>query len=290
MDYLDRAEIRSAAPLTGAAAGVPYVALPPALAGGGSRQTPVVVAWHGLDPPRSQQAMAAALPLRRLAAWRVYLGLPLGGARVPARGTEPLGRLGADDVAGKLLGPMVEQAFTELPAVVAALRIKLPLDDAPIGLLGERVGAAVALLALAEGELPVRVAALVRPAAQRERAAAANDQRRDPADRWAEAAQTVAERLDVVAGAHQIAAQNPQPAVLLVTGADDDADIAEPAERLWHTLAGHYHDPGRVGLLVVPGLGQALAEEPGLDPAPQTPDAAQVDAAITNWMGRHLTK
>jgi dienelactone hydrolase len=261
MDHMDRTGIGSAAPLSGVAAGVPYVVLPPA---GGFRRAPLVVAWHGLDPPRRQQAMAAALPLARLPAWRVYLGLPVLGTRAPAGGPKEVARLGVEDVVGELFGPVVEQAAAEFPTAVAALRAQLPVDDGPIGLLGGEVGAAVALLALAEGEIPVEAAALVRPAVQ-------------------------LERLDVVARAAQIAAQHPQPAVLLVTGAGDDAGVREPAERLWHTLAGRYRDPGRVVLVIVPGLAHALAAEPGLDPALQAPDAARVDAAVTGWFDRHLT-
>ena len=257
-------------PLLGVAAGVPYVALPPTRR---RRGAPLVVAWHGLDPPRSQQAMAAALPLARLPAWRVYLGLPLVGTRAPVGSPEELARLGAGDVVGKLVGPMVEQAFAEFLAVAAALRVQLKLDVGPIGLVGGSVGAAVALLALAEAEVPVRAAALVRPAVQLKR--------------------VVTERLDFVARAHQIAARDPQPAVLLVTGADADAGagvgVGEPAEQLWQALADRYRDPGRVALLLVPGLAQALAEEPGTDLALQTLDAARVDAAVTRWLGRHLT-
>jgi len=76
---------------------------------------------------------------------------------------------------------------------------------------------------------------------------------------------------------------------LLQTGIHDDASVREPVEELWHTLADHYHDPGRVGLLVAPEMGYALPEEPGVDPAPQTPDAAWVDAAVTAWLDRYLT-
>lgn len=47
-------------PITGVAAGVPYVALPPA---GDRDGAPLVVAWHLVDPPRSEAAMAAAVPL-----------------------------------------------------------------------------------------------------------------------------------------------------------------------------------------------------------------------------------
>ncbi len=283
---MDGSGTRSPVPMPGVAAGVPYVALSPA---GGSRRAPLVVAWHGLDPPRSQQAMAAALPMARLSAWRVYVGLPMVGTRALAGGPEEVVRLGVEDFVGELFGPIVERAFAEFPAVVAALRARLQLEVGPVGLVGGSVGAAVALLALAEGEVPVVAAALVRPAVQLKRVVAANQRRRGLHDQWTQAARAVAERLDFVAWAHQIAARDPQPAVLLVTGARDDAGVREPAERLWHTLAGHYHDPGRVGLLVVPEMGDALAEEPGLDPAPQTPDAARVDAAVTGWLDRHLT-
>lgn len=65
-------------PITRLADGVPYVALPPEGEG-----APLVVAWHLHDPPRSERAMAAVLPLKGLPAWRVYLGLPLSGSRLP---------------------------------------------------------------------------------------------------------------------------------------------------------------------------------------------------------------
>jgi hypothetical protein len=126
MEPIDRTGSPAAAPLTGLAAGVPYVALP---ASSGSRRAPLGVAWHLLGPPRSQHAMAAALPMARLSAWRVYLRLP---------------------------SPEIERAVAGFPAVAAALRARLPVDDAPIGLVGESVGAAVVLLlTLAEGEVPV---------------------------------------------------------------------------------------------------------------------------------------
>ncbi|MGH2603820.1 MAG: alpha/beta hydrolase, partial [Dehalococcoidia bacterium] len=67
-------------PIKGTAAGVPYVALPPP---DGAETAPLILTWHLADPPRSETAMAAALPLRGLEAWRVYLGLPLLGSRLP---------------------------------------------------------------------------------------------------------------------------------------------------------------------------------------------------------------
>jgi hypothetical protein len=35
-------------------------------------------------------------------------------------------------------------------------------------------------------------------------------------------------------------------------------------------------------------MGHPFADEPGLEAAPQTPDAARVDAAATTWFTRHL--
>jgi dienelactone hydrolase len=290
--------IPAPAPLTGVAAGVPYVALRPAR---GRRRAPLVVAWHQLDPPRTGQAMAAALPLARLAAWRVYLGLPMTGARAPASGQKEFARPGARDVAGEPAGAVVEQAFAEFPAAVAALRGKLPLDDGPIGLLGEGAGAAVALLALAESEVPVRAAALVSPAVQPQHTVATRRQRGNLGGRWTSAARAGAGRswstsaaragagrLDFAARASEIAGRDPQPAVLLVTGAG--AGDGEPAERLWHTLADRYRTPGRVALVIIPGLAaHSLAGGPGIGPAPQTPGAARADAVITSWLARHLT-
>jgi hypothetical protein len=303
--------IPAPAPLIGVAANVPYVALRPAR---GRRRAPLVVAWHQLDVPRTGQAMAAALPLARLAAWRVYLDLPMTGARAPASGQKEFARLGAQDVADEPAGAVVEQAFAEFPAAVTALHSKLPLDDGPIGLLGEGVGAAVALLALAESQMPVRAAARVSPAVQPQQVVATSRQRGNLGGRWTRAARAGAGRswstgaaragagrldfaaragagrLDFAARASEIAGRDPQPAVLLVTGADAGDGASESAERLWHTLADRYRAPGRVALVIMPGLAaHLLAGGPGIDPAPQTPGAARADAVITSWLARHLT-
>ena len=45
----------------------------------------------------------------------------------------------------------------------------------------------------------------------------------------------------------------------------------------------------RSELLSVPGLAHPLADEPGIEPAPQLPLAREVDAGLTAWFGRHLT-
>ena len=76
------------AAVSGVAAGVPYVALPPGERGDGQVPAPLIIAWHLNDPPRSAAAMAAALPLAAVTAWRVYLDLPMHGRRQLPGGLE----------------------------------------------------------------------------------------------------------------------------------------------------------------------------------------------------------
>jgi hypothetical protein len=45
-----------------------------------------------------------------------------------------------------------------------------------------------------------------------------------------------------------------------------------------------------VELVRIPRLAHALAEEPGIEPALQSPSAALVDAAVTEWLSRHLAQ
>jgi hypothetical protein len=167
--------MRQETTVTGTAAGVPFLAVPP---DGGPGLAPVVVAWHLMDPPRTEAAFAAALPLAGLDAWRIYLGLPMCGARLPAGGFEELMRLGYEDAVLNLQGPIAAE--------------------------------------------------------------------------------------------------------------DDPAGFLDPARQLTTALAGRYADPTRVDVVTVPGMGHALAEEPGIEPAPQTPHAALVDRFAVDWLATHL--
>lgn len=267
--------------ITGVAAGVPYVALPPA---GDRDEAPLVVAWHLMDPPRTEAAMAAALPLQGVPAWRVYLGLPMLGARTPPGGFEEVLRLGREDFVLNVFGPVVERAAAEAPAAVAALRRELGIGEGPVGLVGGSMGSAVALLLLAEGPTPVNAAALVSPVSQLALAARCFD----PNYPWTERSLAVARRFDFVARAAEIARRDPQPAVLLVTGAKDLAEFREPAAALRDALLDRYADPERVSLESVPGMAHAIAEAPGIERAPQTTDAVRVDEVMTEWLRRHL--
>jgi hypothetical protein len=290
----------SANPITGLAAGVPFLAVPPSPSTGASAAgwspPPLIVAWHLMDPPRSEAAFAAAVPMNGLPAWRIYLGLPMCGARLPPGGSEALMQLFYQDAVLKGYGPIANQGATELPTALAELRIQLGLGDGPlgpIGLVGGSMGSIIAALALTEtapaAGISVAAAVLVSPVAQLHPMVDAIGRRYKVTYPWRAEAMPIAARLDFVARAGEIARAG-QPAIRLIVGADDDREgFIEPARRLRTALAAHYNDPSRADLVVIPGMAHALAEEPGIAPAPQTAQAAAVDASTVAWFGTHLT-
>lgn len=270
-------------PTRGIAAGVPYLALPPAEQ---AERAPVVVAWHLMDSPRSEAAMAAALPLTGVPAWRVYFGLPSFGERLPPGGIEELMSWVAEDYVLKGMGPVISTAAAEFPAALAALRDQLPLDDGPVGLVGGSAGGAVALLVLAEQEVAVSAAALINPLVQLEPVVPMVESTFGFTYRWTDEARAAAARIDFVARAEEIAARHPDLALLLVSGERDEPVFREPLAQLRSVLRGRYAD--KVSLVEIPDMGHGFAEEPGLEAAPQTADAVKVDAAVTAWLRRHL--
>jgi pimeloyl-ACP methyl ester carboxylesterase len=193
---------------------------------------------------------------------------------------EELMRLGFDDAVLKIHRPVVDGAAEEFRAAFEELRRQLGLDAGPIGVLGGSIGSAVAQLVLAEGQLEISAAVLVSPDVQLRRAVEAMGRRYGVSYAWSDESNAVAERLDFVARAGELARS--RPAVLLVVGERDDAGIREPASELAAAL-------DLAELVTVPDMEHALAEEPGVEPAPQTPHAAAVDRLAVQWFRRHLT-
>ncbi|TDQ55515.1 prolyl oligopeptidase family protein [Actinorugispora endophytica] len=264
-------------PRIGAAAGVPYVALPPA---GGAASAPLVVVWHMMDAPRSAEAMAAALPLAGLDAWRVFLDLPLHGARTPDDIETVMGDAVTDPLL-KLYRPLIRDAAREFPAVLAALRERLDASDGPVGLVGGSAGGAVALTVLAEAEVPVAAAVLVNPVITARGLIAVGERAYGGRYEWTPAAEEAADQIDYVARAPEIAGLAVASRLLLISGEHDHAEFRDDAVRLRDALG--------AALVEVPGMAHPLAEEPGVSAAPQTPHARTVDAAAADWLGRHLT-
>jgi alpha-beta hydrolase superfamily lysophospholipase len=275
------------ATLTGVAAEVPYVALPPAGWRDRGQPAPLILAWHLNDPPRSAAAMASALPLAGVAAWRVYLDLPMHGRRQLPGGLDEFMQLGYQDAVLKVFEPQVTQAVDEFPAVLAELRARLPVADGPIGLVGASIGTLPAQLVIADGATKVSAAALISPVIQLAEVVGANERRFNVSYPWSDASRQVAARLDFVARAHEIAARKPQPALLLITGAEDDPAFPQQSQRLLAELREQY-DAQRLSHTSIPGMKHAFAEEPGIEPAPPTTQAQHVDAAVTEWLQRRL--
>ena len=275
----------SAQAVTGTAAGVPFLAAPPTTA---RAHAPVVIAWHLMDPPRTEAAFAAAVPLAGLDAWRIYLGLPMCGARTPAGGPSELMRLGFEDAVLNLQGPVTTQGVAEFPAAFAALRDRLGFGDGPVAFVGGSMGSAVAQLAASSPDAPDPVAmVLVRPISRLRSAVDALGRRYGVEYPWGQAALAVAQRLDFVSHAAETAARG--PAVRIIVGALDDAEgFRDPARELREALAAHHPDPAHVDLVTVEGMANELAEEPGVEPAPQLPQAAEVDRLTVAWLQAHL--
>jgi pimeloyl-ACP methyl ester carboxylesterase len=258
-------------PITGTAAGVPFTALPPAGAGPAA----LIVTWHMLDAPRSDAAFAAALPMSDVPAWRVHLGMPMCGARMVDGRMDAAAELMQADPLMSYLHPFVRQASEEFPAALAALRAQLPVDDGPICVLGGSLGGAVALRILADTDIPVRAGALVN-AAIRMRSVVDLFPGSYPYDVESTAA---VDSLDFLAEADVIAERAP---LLVVSGEEDHPGLRADALELVEATG------GRSELLSIPGLGHPLADEPGIEPAPQLPLARAVDAGLTAWFRQRL--
>ena len=272
--------------ITGTAAGVPFVAKPPARED--RDDAPIVVAWHLMDPPRTEAAMAAALPLDGLDAWRIYLGLPMFGSRMPEGGPEAFFRQAAQDVVGKIFEPVITGAAAEFRAALAALRDQLGMQANQIGLMGGSAGSSVAQLVMAEGDVPIAAAVLISPMIQLRVIVQINGREMGFTYSWSDASNTVADRLDFVARAGEIAERQHEPPILTVVGAEDDPEIRESAQALHARLDDIYADPDRVRVVTIAGMGHALAEEPGIEPAPQNANAAEVDRFAVEWFRDHL--
>jgi pimeloyl-ACP methyl ester carboxylesterase len=273
--------------ITGTAAGVPFTALPPTGATDGP--APLIVTWHMLDAPRTDAAFAAALPMTGVPAWRVHLGMPMCGARMVDGRVDAIIELAREDPLMAFLAPFAHQAADEFPAALAALRDQLPVDDEPIGILGGSLGGAVALEVLTTGRIPVRAAALVNPAVRiRSVVELVAPQMTGSAQAypWTAESRRTADELDFVARAGAITAQ---PPLLLVSGELDHPALRTDATALVDALRRRYAQPDEVELINVPDLAHPLADEPGMEPAPQLPATRVVDQILTQWFLRRLT-
>ncbi len=225
-----------------------------------------------MDAPRTDAAFAAALPLDGVPAWRVHLGMPMSGARMLAGGMSAAMDFVVADPLNNFVAGLSAQAAAEFPAALSALRERFPLSDGPIGLVGGSLGGLVALRVLASGSVPVAAAALVNPAVRARTVVTLLDSEYP----WTPETDALADSLDFVARAAELSAP-----LLVVSGEDDHPTFRSDAEELVAAAP-------TAKLHTVPGLAHPLADEPGLEPAPQRPTTKVVDEALTDWLTRQF--
>ena len=266
--------------LKGTAAGVPYVALPPAH--GKRPDAPVVVAYHLLDAPRTPEAFAAAVPLDGLDAWKIYFGLPLSGSRLPAGGADELWRMLSADAVLKVHRHVTLGALREFPAAYAEACTRLGIDEGvPRGAMGGSMGGAAAQLVASETR-DISAAVLINPVVRLRDSIDGISARFGVPYAWSPQSDEVAEQVDFVRRAGDLR----NTAVRFITGADDMVDaILAPVDE---AVAELRRQGATVDHQVVQGMAHALAEEPGTDAAPQTKHAATVDRLAADWFRAHL--
>lgn len=273
-------------PLAGAirgttANGVPFVALPPA---DGQAAKALVLLWHGADPPRAEEALAGAVPLADVPAWRVYLGLPLCGQRMPEGDPEEvMGRLAEDEIT-LFFHPVIAGGAAELPEAVADLRTQLGITpDLPLGLFGFSMGGSAALIAVARRALPIRAAVTFGAPLDMRALMDYLSVQFGVTYEWTPERAALAEEISAIHRGSEIAASG--TAVLLGMGADDPYPVNGPVVQFAATVnaAG-----GTVATETLPGVAHGFVDEPGTEAAPQGAEAQAVDRMVSQWFARHL--
>ena len=240
---------------------------------------PPIVLWHGFGPPASESALMAALPLDDVPAIKVYLGLPLFGARAPEGGNAELARLQQADFAMRLFRPAVVGAADELPSVVAALKRAgcMSRSDA-IALFGFSAGGASALIALEQHHVPVRSVVVLNASTGLSASVAALERATHQPYSWTPQSRALAQRTDAVHRAAEIAHGSRPPALLIVQGAGDETLTDQPAIELHDALAPYYRgarSENRLKLDVIADVAHNWAADPS--------SAAMLGKRVAQW-------
>lgn len=293
-------------------AGVPVLIRPPA---NPNLSAPLIILWHGLGLPNSEEILAETLPLEEVQAWKAYLGLPLLGKRLPIGGMEEIWRRQLEDYVLQSLLPMIEPAMQELPDVVQALQAKFNInDEAGIGLFGFSTGGLAALLTLVESSLPITTAVLA--GVTKGLVAAVDNYKRavqnayptlkeqypwieeeypwiEEKYHWTAQSEAAKQRLDFVARASEITQRQPMPAILFVHGSQDEIFPVNEVEQLHTALAPYYERANRTEHLSLRTF-KHLKHQIDLEAAKSSPDMqqdiAELQRVVTAWFSQHLTR
>jgi dienelactone hydrolase len=259
-------------------AGVPAIVRTPSTV-----TKPPIILWHGYAAPASEAELMRALPLDETPAIKVYLGLPLFGARAPAAGQDSVADRQQQDFALRLFKPVVMGAAAELPAVVKDLRRRRCLTGRQkIGLFGFSAGGTSALVALADHEAPISTVVTVNAPTGLTPSVEAMERATHQPFTWSQPARDVARQADVAARPRDVAQGRPPPALLLIHGADDTVVTPQGAVALQQALAPAYRrggDQARLAVEILPQVPHNWTDSTQL---------ALLRGAIANWFNRYL--
>jgi predicted esterase len=237
---------------------------------------PPIVLWHGFGPPASEEAMMDGLPLDEVDAVKVYLGLPLFGARALAGGMKELARRQSEDVGLQVFKPVVVGAGNELPGVVAALqRGACMRRDGAISLIGFSAGGAAVLYSLAQGSVRVDAAVLINPSTGLSESVKAYERATKRTYAWSPASRELAQETDAAVRAADIA--RARPALLFLSGKDDLVVDSDAISEVYEKLKSYYgKDDSRLQWKVMPAIPHQWAADPQ--------SVASVRKAAAEWL------
>jgi alpha-beta hydrolase superfamily lysophospholipase len=241
---------------------------------------PPIILWHGFGPPASERAMMDALPLDDVDAVKVYLGLPLFGARAPEGGTKELARRQTEDVGLLVFKPVVAGAADELPQVVDALQANACMQHgAPVALVGFSAGGAAALDALSQRKVAIDAAVFINASTGLSASIQAYEKATGKTYAWSPASRELAKETDAIDHASDIAAHH--PALLFLQGADDAVIDSQAASQLFDRLKPLYGEqPQRLQFTRPAGMTHQWTADP--------PTLESVRKATADWFVGHL--
>jgi alpha-beta hydrolase superfamily lysophospholipase len=193
---------------------------------------------------------------------KVYLGLPQFGTREAPDGREDMLRRQSEDLGRLVFEPIVVGAAQELPSVIAALKeLQCVRAQDKVGLFGFSAGGAAALIALAEGQVPIGTAVIVNASTGLTASVHAYERAMKKEYAWTDYTRALARRTDAVERAADIARD--RPALLILHGTDDAMLSSQSVVALRDALAPFYRATGddeRLRLTLVDGLSHGWAD------------------------------
>ena len=243
---------------------------------------PPIVLWHGFGPPADSRALMAALPLDDVPAVKIYLDLPLFGARSAPGGIDEMIRRQTRDFAFLIFEPTVMGAAYELPDVIKALGARHCMTAAEkIGLFGFSAGGAAALVALEQGRVSVSAAVTLNASTGLSASVQSLERATKRPYAWTPRARLLAKHSDAMPHAADIAAGRPPVALLLIHGSDDEMVSPSVTVDLYGALRPYYPRgaESRLRLRVIPGLSHSWGAHD---------TAAPLAREIASWFNRFL--